>query len=91
MDYVVFQRSRPGFVIEVKREIQWPTGGWHDCREFSQAAMYAKSLDVPFGLVDRDRIVCFRAGEADPQLSIERARLAESDLAALRKQILMTK
>jgi hypothetical protein len=88
VDYAVLRANKLRCVLEVKRAIKWPDGDWTNCAAFEQARGYAGRLRVPFVLVDCDRVACFRVDDTKPRLSIERTRLADSDLTALLAHLL---
>ncbi|MFO0905713.1 MAG: hypothetical protein U0939_22085 [Pirellulales bacterium] len=85
VDYVIQRQGVPRFAIEAKKTLSITSGDWNDNKSFHQVRRYADELAVPFALIDRELIACFKAGASRPHLIISRTGLSHADLTLLRE------
>jgi hypothetical protein len=87
-DYAVLDGRNVRCIVEAKLDLG--KGNTPEKKQdILQVREYAKKSRAPvFVLMDHDRVFCFRTGEEMPCLTIDRKRLNEADLNALRAHIL---
>jgi hypothetical protein len=88
-DYAALDRAQKALcIIEVKLRLG-ERKEWKRSSEFLQAREYANESNAPaFSLIDCDRVFCFQSDSDMPCLTLNRNRLSNEDLCALRAHIL---